>query len=151
VTSIGSLARGFRLAPDVGEKINERQCPMNWKKILAGVAIFTFAVVVCLAEQSLVGGYAKATVTEKEVVAAATFAVKAQHQVMSDAGTGQPMTLELVKIVVAEQQVVAGMNYRLTLKVKVHGKEKEAEAVVWWQAWRKPAPYQLTSWKWADK
>jgi hypothetical protein len=40
------------------------------------------------------------------------------------------------------------MNYRLRLKVKVNGREKEGEAVVWWQAWRTPQPYQLTSWQW---
>jgi len=32
--------------------------------------------------------------------------------------------------------------------VKVDGDEKTAEAVVWWQAWRKSAPYQLTTWNW---
>jgi hypothetical protein len=32
--------------------------------------------------------------------------------------------------------------------VKLDDTEKEAEAVVWWQAWRKPDPYQLTSWIW---
>lgn len=67
---------------------------------------------------------------------------------MHDAKGGQPTKLELVKILGAEEQVVAGMNYRLTLKVTVNGTEKQAEAVVWWQAWRKPAPYELTSWKW---
>jgi hypothetical protein len=30
------------------------------------------------------------------------------------------------------------------------GREKQAEAIVWWQAWRNPDPYQLTSWKWID-
>jgi hypothetical protein len=32
--------------------------------------------------------------------------------------------------------------------VKHDGVEKTADAVVWWQAWRKPDPYQLTSWTW---
>jgi hypothetical protein len=27
----------------------------------------------------------------------------------------------------------------------VNGTEKEAEAVVWWQAWNKQEPYKLTS------
>jgi hypothetical protein len=41
----------------------------------------------------------------------------------------EPPRLELVQILQAEQQVVAGMNCRLTLKVKVNGKERTAAAV----------------------
>jgi cystatin-C len=88
-----------------------------------------------------VGGYAKASVTDKDVVAAAEFAIKAQSE------ESQPSKLELLKILRAEQQVVAGVNYRLTLKVKHGGSERTAEATVWWQAWR-PNPYQLSSWDW---
>jgi hypothetical protein len=40
------------------------------------------------------------------------------------------------------------MKFRLRLKVKHDGREKLAEAVVWWQAWRKPDPHELTSWRW---
>ena len=69
---------------------------------------------------------------------------------MQEEKGGQPARLELIKILRAEEQVVAGMNYRLTLKVKVNGKEKQADAVVWWQNWRKPNPYELTSWRWSD-
>lgn len=60
----------------------------------------------------------------------------------------QGVRLELVQIVGAERQVVAGMNYRLTLKVLLNGEARLAEAVVWRQAWRKPRPDQLTSWIW---
>lgn len=77
----------------------------------------------------------------------ANFAVNAQQKAMQEKKMDPP-TLELVTILQAEQQVVAGMNYRLKLKVKLNGKEKTAEAIVWWQAWRKPNPYQLTSWSW---
>ena len=58
--------------------------------------------------------------------------------------------LELVRILSAQEQVVAGMNYRLKLRVKLNGAEKDAEAVVWWQAWREPEPYRLTSWRWEE-
>lgn len=94
------------------------------------------------------GGYAVASVTSQEVTAAATFALTAQATAMRGKKDTQPPRLELVQILQAEQQVVAGMNYRLTLKVKVNEEEKTAAAVVWWQAWRKPDPYQLTSWTW---
>ena len=96
------------------------------------------------------GGLAATSVTSKEVMAATAFAIKAQADAMRDPKIAQPIKLELIKILGATQQVVAGVNYRLKLKVKMNGKEKQAEAVVWWQAWRKPDPYQLTSWQWSD-
>ncbi|MGA7828750.1 MAG: cystatin domain-containing protein [Geobacteraceae bacterium] len=107
-------------------------------------------IVACIAQPPRLGGYVKASRTQQEVVDAADFAIRAMEKAMQEAKGGQSTTLKLVKILRAEEQVVAGMNYRLTLKVKVNGIEKRAEAVVWWQAWRKPDPYELTSWTWSD-
>jgi hypothetical protein len=104
-----------------------------------------------------VGGSAVVSTTDREVKSAAAFAVKAQQAAMRKEAVGlddpkakpQPIPrLALVRIVAAEHQVVAGMNYRLQLRVTLDGEEKTAEALVWWQAWRKPEPYQLTSWTW---
>lgn len=94
------------------------------------------------------GGYEPVKVSKEEVKKAATFAVEAQLKVLKKNKEEGAESLELVEIVEAEQQVVAGINYKLTLKVKINGKERKVEAVVWWQAWRKPDPYQLTSWEW---
>lgn len=125
---------------------------MKTKYILicaAAVLLFTAACPITgLAQQSRLGGYATASVTNKEVVAAAAFAIKAQQNAMQEKMDKDPPKLELVTIMKAEQQVVAGMNYRLKLNVKLNGKERTAEAIVWWQAWRKPDPYRLTSWTW---
>lgn len=95
------------------------------------------------AAEPLCGGYSETSITNTEVVAAAQFAVKAQA-----AKPDQKSAISLVEIRAAQQQVVAGMNYKLRLKVKLDGTLKEAEAVVWWQAWNKDEPYRLTSWKW---
>ena len=104
-----------------------------------------------------VGGFTPASATERGVKAAATFAILAHQKALrekpaSQAGSGSQTPpaprLELVRILGAEQQVVAGLNYRLQLRVTLDGEEKTAEALVWWQAWRKPEPYQLTSWTW---
>jgi hypothetical protein len=76
---------------------------------------------------------------------AARFAVEARMK----SATNSP-SLRLAKVESAETQVVAGTNYRLVLSVR-EGKDKterRAEAVVWWQPWRSPEPYQLTSWSW---
>lgn len=101
-----------------------------------------------LAQPAQAGGYAKTSVTDKEVVAAAAFAIKAQQKALQEKKQPDLPRLELLKILHAEQQVVAGLNYRLKLKVTLDGEEKLAETVVWWQAWRKPFPHQLTSWTW---
>jgi hypothetical protein len=104
-----------------------------------------------------VGGFAVVSTTEREVKSAAAFAVKAQQTALRKEAVGlddpkakpQPIPrLALVRIVAAEHQVVAGMNYRLQLRVTLDGEEKTAEALVWWQSWRKPEPYQLTTWTW---
>lgn len=96
------------------------------------------------------GGDTPAQVTSKEVVAAATFAVTAQEEAMQEKDDPNPPKLKLVKILSAQQQVVAGKNFRLKLQVTLNGESREASAVVWWQAWREPGPYQLTSWEWEE-
>ena len=88
------------------------------------------------------------SVDDKDVVKAAQFAIEAQQKAMTDAG--QTGKLTLVKIVSVKKQVVAGMNFLLTLQVKVGDEARTAEAKIWWQAWRK-LPYQLTSWKFTGK
>lgn len=115
--------------------------------IAAVLLILGASPIPAMAERGMPGGFAEAKVDSEEVKAAAAFAVKAQEKAVQPKD-GEAAKLELVCILKAEQQVVAGMNYRLKLKVKQNGAEKTAEAVVWWQAWRKPEPYQLTSWEW---
>jgi hypothetical protein len=107
--------------------------------------------VTVLSAQTLAGGFARASVTNQEVRDAAAFAIQSQTKLMQGQKDGQATTLELVKILAAEQQVVAGMNYRLKLQVKVNGRDKQAEVTVWWQAWRKPEPYELSAWKWSGE
>ena len=123
------------------------QIQMKPRYIPLLTAAFVMFVAACpltvLAQPSRPGAYSTASVTNKEVVAAAAFAIKAEEK-----ASGENAKLELVEIQGAESQVVAGLNYRLKLKVKLNGTEKTAEAIVWWQAWRKPEPYQLTSWNW---
>lgn len=121
----------------------------------AGPAAIACVVVGCAFVQAAApgkpGGWSAANVVSKEVLDAAKFAVEAQAKVARPEKDSPPVKLELVKVERAEQQVVAGMNYRLRLRVKENGAEKLADAVVWWQAWRKPNPFELTSWKWDGK
>jgi len=98
----------------------------------------------------ILGEYSPAAVTNKEVIAAAKFAVSAKEEAMREEKNPKPARLKLVKIVSAQQQVVAGINFRLYLELTLNGNNKEAKAIVWWQAWRRPDSYQLTSWKWKE-
>lgn len=101
----------------------------------------------CLAQEQISGGWTLAAVTKPEVVAAANFAVAEQAKLIQKE-LKKAIKLSLITNMSAEEQVVSGMNYHLTLKVKLNGKRKKAEATVWWQAWNKDAPYKLTAWKW---
>ena len=110
--------------------------------ILLSSFLITFSAFILKANSAQPGGFTKASVEDKHVIAAANFAIKEKNK-----KAGKNSKLELVKILNAESQVVAGVNYRLKLKFKEGGKEKSAVAEVWWQAWRNPDPYQLASWK----
>ncbi len=122
------------------------------RKIISVCVLFVmFTISACFADRSVPGGISETQVTGKDVVTAAHFAIKAQQEAMQDPKGGPSPKLELLKILKADEQVVAGINYRLTLNVLVNGEERQADVVVWWQSWRKPDPYQLTSWKWATQ
>lgn len=126
---------------------------MNRTKFVLLITLCAFAlcafVVVCTKEpMPMVGGYANVPVTDNEVMKAAEFAINAQSETIQQLGDQHPNKRQLLKILRAEQQVVAGTNYRLTLSVMDDGNlQRTAEAIVWEQAWR-PNPYELTSWTW---
>jgi hypothetical protein len=100
------------------------------------------------APQPIAGGFYPASTRSQEVIAAAAFAVEAHAKARSGGGAASTPVLELVKILRADQQVVAGTNFRLKLRVRENGNTRTALALVWWQPWRSDGPYQLSSWTW---
>lgn len=88
-------------------------------------------------ERPVVGGYAKIGVLDKDVVEAATFAVK-------DQAKKEGAQIELVKIVQAKRQVVAGMNYQLLLEVKSQGVTSKVHAILWKKL---DGSHDLTEWQ----
>jgi hypothetical protein len=94
---------------------------------------------------NIAGGYADVTVTDERVVAAAAFAVKAKEKTLREKKETPSAKLTLVRILGAQQQVVAGMNYRLRLAVRLNKAEKQAEAVVFRKL---SGAYELTAWEW---
>jgi hypothetical protein len=94
--------------------------------------------------EPLCGGFSGAKADDPWVVAAADFAVKAQAKALCT--PGKPVALALVKVLNAQQQVVAGMNVDLILQVKLDGKVKEARARVWRKL---DGSHELATWTWA--
>ncbi len=91
------------------------------------------------------GGWADVSITDEYISKAAEFAVKGEQEEMRKTDAQKTVTLKLVKIISAKQQVVAGMNYELKLEVDVDGKTKTAKTVVWRQL---SGAFKLTSWNW---
>ncbi|WP_461785527.1 exo-alpha-sialidase, partial [Prosthecobacter sp.] len=79
----------------------------------------------------LAGGFSQAANTDAEVLKAAQFAVKAHDP-----------KLTLKSVTAAEQQIVAGINYKLRLTTS---DGRKADTVVWRKL---DGSYELTSWQW---
>lgn len=98
-----------------------------------GVLLCALLCCACLASAALPGGYSDASPVEKDIKSVAKFAVSAQRGAI------------LERIVSAETQVVAGLNYRLKIEVKTPGGLRMAKAVVYRDLKNKMS---LTSWEW---
>jgi hypothetical protein len=74
--------------------------------------------------QARVGGFRAGSKADPEVLKAAQFAVAEQAK-------KKGIAMELVSVESVEQQVVAGMNYKLRMTVKIAGKPQPVTATVW--------------------
>lgn len=102
------------------------------------LGIFTGANRVSAQDVPMSGAYAHTSASSKEVKRAAKFAVEQRTL-----RTGNRMTL--IKIVKAEVQVVAGLNYRMVLRVSDRrGRSRTVTTVVFKSLKNR---LSLTSWK----
>jgi hypothetical protein len=85
----------------------------------------------------IVGNYREASPTSPDVLAAARFAVRAE-------GRRRRARVTLLSVERAETQVVAGMNYKLRLRVNVAGRVRGVDALVYEDV---QSRYSLTSWE----
>jgi len=87
-------------------------------------AVVLFVLAIALgtigASAQRLGGYREIDKSDEGAAAAAEFAVKAQSE-------NKEMTYKLVSIEHAESQVVAGINYRLCLKVGYHKQDDDVD------------------------
>jgi hypothetical protein len=104
-------------------------------------------VLACLADKDrtnrqtrepIAGGWSDASVEDEGVKSAA-------REGVSIKGKETGINLQLTRILEARKQVVAGMNYRLKIRVMGAGKENTATIVVWSKLDR---TYELTKWLW---
>lgn len=103
--------------------------------LLLGLALFVAAPLSPSRAQTP-GGFSAVAKTDANTVAAAKAAVASREG-----------KVQLTSVESAERQVVAGMNYRLTLKVTENGKARRAESVVWHKL---DGKFETTSWTWLD-
>ena len=92
------------------------------------VALFVFGIFAVESRtfaQDITGSYGDASVTDKEVKAAAAFAIRSRS-------SSTRKNIRLVRILKAEIQVVAGLNYRVCLLVREgNRRSKSITAVVY--------------------
>ena len=96
-------------------------CP--FKAVLALIALSFLSIPAHAAEQQICGGYSSMAADNKDIIAAAAFAVRKQSE-------HEKKLIKLITISQAEKQVVAGVNYRLTLIVEVGVLNRTVKAVV---------------------
>jgi hypothetical protein len=118
---------------------------MKKKLLLMLMSVAINAVMGCMLglqaqEPPVAGGYQEASRTESDVVSAAKFAIKEEKR-------KKGVRLSLISIERAETQVVAGINYRLCLRVKIKGKIRSVRTVVYKNLQQK---YALSSWEEGD-
>ena len=87
-------------------------------------------------DEPFAGGYISMPVTSAEAQQNARFAVASRAK-----RKGQKIVF--VKLLKAKQQVVAGMNYRLCMRVRVNGRIQTVTAVVFQNLQKRKS---LTSW-----
>ena len=98
---------------------------MSKFKILTSVLLIVSMGCTCTSPRAelLVGRLSDAAVDDKAVIAAAKFAVEAQEKTMAS------NKIALIEIARAREQVVAGTNYYLDLRVDVDGNRRRVEVL----------------------
>jgi hypothetical protein len=115
--------------------------------MLVALSIAFGCVAVGLAQtRPILGGYKTVSTDDPEVKAAAEFAI-------SERSEKESVSLNLVSIEKAESQVVAGINYRLCLKVAIDDEADDSDEtqevkVLVFRSLQKE--YSLKSWEVAD-
>ena len=110
--------------------------------VIAVTLVMSLPIVPCVVsgaeaqKDQIAGGYSETSNTDPEALAAARFAIKKETQKLH-------VRVLFRSINRAEVQVVAGLNYRLCMTVRIKRKSREVTVVVYKNLKQK---YSLTSW-----
>lgn len=114
------------------------------KRNLLPLLLSTLALVLLVhperaAAQVQTGAYQKISTRDSKVIRYARFAVSRINRAGGDGD------VRFVKVLSAERQVVAGMNYRMTIQVKQNRKARKAVAIVFEEL---DSSYSMSDWTW---
>jgi hypothetical protein len=116
--------------------------------VLATAFAFFLSVAVAVSMPNLLGGHSEASTESQDVQQAAKFAV-AQLSGKNDFSSDGKLTLK--RVVSAKHQVVAGVNYHLTIETEDgSGKVQQVDVTVWQkpvQSGSNELPMELTHFK----
>jgi len=93
---------------------------MRKGRFVVGFFVLAIALGTIAASAQRLGGYREIDKSDEGAAAAAEFAVKAESET-------REMTYKLVSVEHAESQIVAGINYRLCLKVGYHKQDDDVD------------------------
>jgi hypothetical protein len=115
---------------------------MKNRLYIVGLVVLALALSSAMVSAQRVGGYREIDKADEGAATAADFAVKAESE-------KKEMTYKLVSIEHAEAQTVAGINYRLCLKIGYHKQDDDVDTtefvrVVVFRSLQNQ--YSLTSW-----
>ncbi len=112
----------------------------NYRLFAAVFVVLLMCAFASKTSAQIAGGYGEAEVKSKSVSSAAAFAVRSEARKTKK-------HFKLISVSKAEQQVVAGLNYNLCLKVRDGKRTRTANAIVYQNLRQK---FSLTDWKWDE-
>ncbi|MEN9864566.1 MAG: Aspartic acid proteinase inhibitor [Pseudomonadota bacterium] len=112
--------------------------PRNLQSLAMAATLSLCLASTVQASEAVTGGYIRGNTKDAAVLKAARFALKQQS-----AQSGQPLTLQ--QIMQAQTQVVAGVNYRLCMKVR-QGQPAKSITVMATVYQNLSQEWQLTQW-----
>jgi hypothetical protein len=133
-----NLSRGDGYSPRLSLIRLELGDILSAMKILFGLVLLGSIA----AAQQITGGFGNANIKDPQVIAAAKYALETKNTAMNRNGN---RAFELLEIENAQVQVVAGLNYRVCIKVKLGSIVRSADTLVYQNLQRQ---YSLSNWTW---
>jgi hypothetical protein len=133
-----NLSRGDGYSPRLSPFLRILEIMKKTVFLSLGIALLTTLAIA----QQMTGGFSNADLKNPEVITAAKFALETKNSSMNRTGARAYTLLEIEK---AQVQVVAGLNYRVCIKIKLGSILRTADALVYKNLQNQQS---LSSWTW---